>query len=203
MPFRSQDDAIDFEAEYGVIVDRTPLGVDPAAALAHVRLVVLINDWSLRAFGPEEMKGGFGFLRAKPPSSMSAVAVTPDELGAAWRDGRVGLPLRVHRGDELFGRPDGAAMSYGFGDLIAHAAATRDLCAGTVIGSGTVSNFDAATVGSGCIAERRALDALEAGREPTPFLRFGERVRLEVVDEAGQSVFGSIDQRVTERPARG
>jgi fumarylacetoacetate (FAA) hydrolase len=118
-----------------------------AEALKHVRLIVIINDGSLRAFGPTEMKGGFGFLQAKPPSSLSAFAVTPDELGAARRDGRVGLNLRVHRADALFGAPDGAAMSYGFGDLVAHAAATRDLCAGTVIGSGTVSNFDAERVG--------------------------------------------------------
>ena len=118
------------------------------------------------------MKEGFGFLQAKPPCSMSPVAMTPDELGPAWSDGRVALPLHVHRGSELFGRPAGSAMSYGFGELIAHAAATRDLCAGTVIGSGTVSNFDAAEVGSGCIAERQALDKI-AGRVPTPYLRFG------------------------------
>jgi len=199
VPFRSEADAIDFEAEYGVILGRTPLGVTPEAALAHVRLLVIINDWSLRAFGPEEMKAGFGFLHAKPPSAMSAIAVTPDELGDAWRDGRIALKLRVHRGEALFGEPDGAAMSYGFGQLIAHAATTRDLCAGTVLGSGTVSNFDAATVGSGCIAERKALDTLDPSRAATAFLRFGERVRLEAFDAAGQSVFGPMDQRVVAR----
>lgn len=201
VPFRSEADDIDFEAEFGVILDATPLGVSPAEALAHVRLVVLVNDWSLRAFGPTEMKGGFGFLQAKPPCSLSAFAVTPDELGDAWRDGRVGLTLRVHRGEALFGAPGGAAMSCGFGDLIAHAAATRDLCAGTLIGSGTVSNFDAEKVGSGCIAERRALDELAPSKPATPYLRFGERVRMEAFDAAGRSVFGAIEQGVAPRAA--
>ncbi len=197
--FRSEEDDIDFEAEYGVILDRTPLGVTPADALAHVKLIMIINDWSLRAFGPGEMKGGFGFLQAKPPSSQSPVAVTPDELGDAWRDGRVCLALHVCRGDERFGRPDGSAMTYGFGELIAHAALTRDLCAGTVIGSGTVANDVAADVGSGCIAERRALDRLSSRLPPTPYLRFGEQVRLVVLDRHQQSVFGEINQRVSIR----
>ncbi|HEX4712015.1 fumarylacetoacetate hydrolase family protein [Phenylobacterium sp.] len=200
VPFRAEADDIDFEAEFGVILDATPLGVAPDEALEHARLVVMINDWSLRAFGPTEMKGGFGFLQAKPPSSVSAIAVTPDELGGAWRDGRVGLTLRVHRGAALFGAPDGAAMSYGFGDLIAHAAATRDLCPGTLIGSGTVSNFDAEAVGSGCIAERKALDELAPPTAATSYLRFGETVRMEAFDAAGQSVFGAIEQRVARRP---
>jgi fumarylacetoacetate (FAA) hydrolase len=201
VPFRAEADDIDFEAEFGVILDATPLGVSPAEALKHVRLIVMVNDWSLRAFGPSEMKGGFGFLQAKPPSSLSAFAVAPDELGDAWRDGRVGLNLTVHRGETLFGSPDGAAMSYGFGDLIAHAAATRDLCAGTLIGSGTVSNFDAEKVGSGCIAERKALDELAPSKPATPYLRFGERVRMEAFDAAGRSVFGAIEQGVAPRAA--
>jgi fumarylacetoacetate (FAA) hydrolase len=200
VPFRAEADDIDFEAEFGVILDATPLGVSPAEALEHVRLIVMVNDWSLRAFGPTEMKGGFGFLQAKPPSSLSAFAITPDELGDAWRDGRVGLNLTVHRGEALFGAPDGAAMSYGFGDLIAHAAATRDLCAGTVIGSGTVSNFNAETVGSGCIAERKALDELAPTPVATTYLRFGESVRMEALNAAGQSIFGAIEQSVARRP---
>ena len=155
VPFRSTGDGIDFEAEFGVIVDRVPLGTTQADALGHVRLVLLLNDWSLRAFGPAEMKAGFGFLQAKPPSALSGIAVTPDELGPAWADGRVHLAVTVTRGDTRFGMPHGGEMSYGFDRLIAHAAATRDLCAGTVIGSGTVSNMDAAAVGSACIAERR------------------------------------------------
>jgi fumarylacetoacetate (FAA) hydrolase len=201
VPFRSEEDAIDFEAEYGVIVDRVPLGTKASEAIGNIKLIVLINDWSLRAFGPDEMKGGFGFLNAKPPCSMSSIAVTPDELGGAWHDGRVHLPLRIHRGDAFFGRPEGGAMTYGFGTLIAHAAATRDLCAGTVIGSGTVSNFDAAAVGSGCIAERKALDALAGRKDATAYLSFGERVGLDVIDCEGRSVFGKIDQRVSARCA--
>lgn len=195
VPFRSTGDGIDFEAEFGVIVDHVPLGTVAADALGHVRLIVLLNDWSLRAFGPGEMKGGFGFLQAKPPSSLSGIAVTPDELGPAWAGGRVHLPVAVTRGDVCFGMPHGGEMTYGFDRLIAHAAATRDLCAGTVIGSGTVSNADAAAVGSACIAERRGLDAI-AGTEPVPFLDFGERVRIEAFDLAGRSVFGVLDHRI-------
>ena len=199
VPFRSEADEIDLEAEFGVIIDNMPLGVSPQEALTHVKLLVIVNDWSLRAFGPGEMKGGFGFLQAKPPSALSMVAVTPDELGAAWHDGRIGLRLRIQRNDELFGEPDGSAMTYGFGDLLAHAAKTRDLCAGTVIGSGTVSNFDAAAIGSGCVAERKALDQLDPTRPPTAYLRFGERVRLEAFDDEGRSVFGAMEHVVQQR----
>lgn len=193
--FRAVADEIDFEAEYGVITDRVPLGVSPAQAVDHAKLLLLINDWSLRAFGPAEMKAGFGFLHAKPPSSLSGIAVTPDELGDAWAGGVIHLRLVAFRQGELFGEPTGAEMTYGFGELIAHAAATRELCAGTVLGSGTVSNGDAAQVGSGCIAERRALDAL-AGSPPTPYLRSGERIRLECLDGTGSSIFGALDQVV-------
>ena len=193
--FRAEADDVDFEAEYGVITDRVPLGVSPDEAIGHARLLLLINDWSLRAFGPAEMKAGFGFLHAKPPSTLSGIAVTPDELGAAWAGGVIHLPLVISRGSELFGRPDGVEMTYDFGRLIAHAAATRELCAGTVLGSGTVSNKDAARVGSGCIAERRALDTL-AGAPTTPYLRSGERIRLECLDAASTTIFGVVDQIV-------
>ena len=196
--FGSFDHDVDFEAELGVIVDAVPLGISAEAALAHVKLVIVINDWSLRRFGPEEMRGGFGFLHAKPPSTLSAFAATPDEFGDAWHDGRIHLPLEVRRGDAVFGRPNGAAMHFGFGELIAHAAATRDLCAGTVIGSGTVSNYDAEAVGSGCIAERRALDQM-AGRPQTPYLQDGEIVQLSLNDGAGQPVLGTQCQRVRLR----
>lgn len=195
VPFRGFDDDVDFEAEFGVITDAVPRGVSPDDALGHARLIIMINDWSLRAFGPDEMKGGFGFLHAKPPSTLSGFAMTPDELGDDWRDGRVCLPLHVKRNGEAFGRPDGSAMHFGFGELIAHAARTRDLCAATVIGSGTVSNYDAATVGSGCIAERRALDAID-GLPPTPYLDAGESVRLELLDRTGVSIIGMIEQAV-------
>ena len=192
--FPSAAHDVDFEAEIGVITDAVPQGISAQKALEHVRLIVTINDWSLRAFGPAEMKGGFGFIHAKPPSSLSAFAATPDELGEAWRDGRVHLPLRVWRGETPFGRPHGGAMHFGFGELIAHAAATRDLYPGTVIGSGTVANHDAEKVGSGCIAERRALDAL-AGRSPTIYLRDGERIRL-TLGEEGEAPLGALDQIV-------
>lgn len=197
--FRSIDDEIDFEAEFAVVLDETPLGVRPDAARAHIRLITMINDWSLRRFGPIEMQGGFGFLHAKPPCSMAAIAVTPDELGAAWRDAKVCARLHIRRNGEPFGHPDGAAMSYDFGRLIAHAATTRDLCTGTILGSGTVSNVDAASVGSGCIAERRALESLSKPPQPTPYLQFGERVRLEAFDANGRSLFGAIDQVVVRR----
>ena len=200
MPFRGFDDEVDFEAEFGVITDAVPMGISHSGALGHARLIVIVNDWSLRAFGPGEMRGGFGFLHAKPPSSLSAFAVTPDELGEHWREGRVHLPLRVYLNDTLFGCPTGAAMHFGFGDLIAHAAMTRSLCAGTLIGSGTVSNYDAAIVGSACIAERRALD-ITAGREPTPYLRVNDKVTIEVLDENAASVFGTISQQVTKNRA--
>ncbi|HSI17376.1 MAG TPA: fumarylacetoacetate hydrolase family protein [Sphingomonas sp.] len=199
VPFRSFDDEVDFEAEYGVITDAVPLGISPDEALHHVRLLIVINDWSLRAFGPGEMRGGFGFLHAKPPSTLSAFAVTPDELGDNWRDGRVQLPLQVKRNGELFGEPLGAAMHFGFGDLIAHAATTRSLCAGTVIGSGTVSNDDADRVGSACIAERRALDTI-AGKDLTPYLQADDLVELACHDAGGQAIFGALRQRVVRHP---
>ncbi|MDB5673042.1 MAG: hypothetical protein JWM65_24 [Sphingomonas bacterium] len=199
VPFRGFDDEVDFEAEYGVITDKVPLGVSPADALGHARLLIVINDWSLRAFGPGEMRGGFGFLHAKPPSTLSAFAVTPDEFGADWREGRIQLPLQVKLNGALFGQPVGAAMHFGFGELIAHAAKTRSLCAGTVIGSGTVSNYDADKVGSACIAERRALDAI-AGRALTPYLQADDLVELTCRDGGGQAIFGGLRQRVVHHP---
>lgn len=194
--FRSADDEIDFEAEYGVITDRVPRGTIASAALGHVKLIVLINDWSLRAFGPAEMKAGFGFLHAKPPSALSGIAVTPDELGPAWAGGRIALRVTIERSGVVFGNPDGSEMSYDFGELIAHAAVTRDLCAGTVLGSGTIANSSANLVGSGCIAERRALDRL-SGAIQAPYLSAGERVRLSAAVADGELLFGSIDQVVS------
>lgn len=192
--FRSVGDDIDFEAEYGVITDEVPMGVTEEEALRHARLLVVINDWSLRAFGPAEMKAGFGFIHAKPPSTISAIAVTPDEIGEAWRGGRIHLPLTIRRGGDVFGHPDGGEMTYGFGRLVAHAAATRSLCAGTVVGSGTVSNRDAEAVGSGCIAERRALDQT-CGRPLCAFLQPGEIVEIDCA-ASGRSVFGNMRQTV-------
>ena len=202
VPLPSEDDQIDFEGEFGVVLGETPMGITADAALQHVRLIVLLNDWSLRAFGPREAKTGFGFLQAKPSTAFAPIAVTPDELGAAWQGGRVHLRLQTQRNGEWFGHPHGGAMHFHFGQLIAHAARTRKLAAGTLIGSGTVSSADAG-VGSSCIAERRMVEALAEGAPRTPFLRFGETVRMVAVDgrdehgdRAGPGPFGAIEQTV-------
>jgi fumarylacetoacetate (FAA) hydrolase len=192
----SEEQGIDFEAEVAVIVDDVPLGTPAARAGARVRLLGLVNDVSLRNLIPAEMAKGFGFFQSKPASALSPVVVTPDELSAAWDGARLHGALRVWRGDEVFGCPDaGVDMHFDFPALIAHAARTRRLAAGTIIGSGTVSNRDRSR-GSCCIAERRALEMIEQGAPRTPFLRFGERVRIEMLDAAGRSIFGAIDQRV-------
>lgn len=196
-PFPSEDDGIDFEGEFGVILVDTPMGVSPEAGEGAIRLLVQINDWSLRGLAKREMSSGFGFLQAKPATAFAPVAVTPDELGDAWRDGRIDLPLRVTWNEAVFGQPLGGAMDYGFGQLIAHAARTRRLRAGTILGSGTVSNPDAEAVGSACISERRALDAI-AGRPQTAFARFGDRVRMEAVCLDGSPLFGPVDQRIVK-----
>lgn len=195
--FPSEELNIDFEGEFGVITDEVPLGASREQAARHVRLIVQINDWSLRKLAPIEMKTGFGWIQAKPPCSVAPVAVTPDELGDAWRNARVCLPLHVWWNGEKFGAAQGEAMAHGFDELIAHAALSRRLVAGTVIGSGTVSNENYREVGSSCIAERRGIEIVDRGEPCTPFMRFGDRVRMEVVDKAGRPVFGVIDQQVT------
>ena len=192
VPLPSEADGIDFEGEYGVIIDAVPMGVTPQQAMAHIRLVILINDWSLRAIAPVEMKTGFGWVQAKPACAAAPFALTPDALGEAWKDGRVQLPLHVTLNGQWFGHPHGGEMAFGFHDLVAHAARTRDLVAGTIIGSGTVSNADYAKVGSACISERRAIEMIDSGAPQTPFMRFGDRIRLEV--EGG--IFGAVDQTV-------
>ncbi|MBC3953580.1 fumarylacetoacetate hydrolase family protein [Pseudomonas triticifolii] len=191
----SEQHGIDFEGEFAVLLDEVPMGCKALDAMAHIKLILQVNDVSLRALAPREMKTGFGFLQAKPSSSFAAVAVTPDELGDAWHEGRVHLPLQVEWNDEWFGNPHGGAMHFGFHQLIAHAAMTRRLGAGTLLGSGTVSNADR-SVGSACISERRAIEMIEHGSPRTGFMRFGDRVRMEVLDSDGQSLFGGIDQRV-------
>lgn len=195
IPLPSEQHGIDFEGEFAVVVDEVPMGCSAEAAMGHIKLILQLNDVSLRALAPREMKTGFGFLQAKPSSSFAAVAVTPDELGDAWHEGRVHLPLQVEWNGEWFGNPHGGAMHFGFHQLIAHAALTRRLGAGTVVGSGTVSNVDR-QMGSACIAERRAIEMIEHGAPRTGFMRFGDRVRMEVLDSNGQSLFGGIDQRV-------
>jgi fumarylacetoacetate (FAA) hydrolase len=198
MPLPSEADGIDFEAEVAVVVDRVPMGTPAAQALGHVKLVMLANDASLRTLAMVEMKTGFGWIHAKPATSFAPVAVTPDELGAAWRDGRLHLPVHVTLNDRLFGRPNAGAMGFGFHELIAHAAYSRNLSAGTILGSGTVSNPNYAEVGSACIAERRAIEIADEGHAITEYLRFGDRVRIEAFDALGASVFGAIDQRMVK-----
>jgi fumarylacetoacetate (FAA) hydrolase len=188
---------IDFEGEFGVIVDAVPMGITPQAAMAHIRLIVQINDWSLRALAGPEMKTGFGWVQAKPACSMAPFAVTPDELGDQWRDGRVAMDLLVDWNGQRFGAANGEPMGVGFHDLVAHAARTRHLVAGTVIGSGTVSNPNFREVGSSCIAERRGIEIVDEGTARTPFMRFGDRVRMEGRLADGRAPFGIIDQQVT------
>jgi fumarylacetoacetate (FAA) hydrolase len=188
---------IDFEGEFGVIVDRVPMGASPLEALGCVRLLVQINDWSLRALGPREMKSGFGFLQAKPSTSFAPVAITPDELGPDWVGGRIHLDLEVEWNGQAFGHPNGREMNFDFGQLIAHAARTRKLGAGTIIGSGTVSNAERA-VGSACIAERRVIEILDHGAARTGFMRFGDAVRMAARTPDGGKPFGTIAQRVVQ-----
>ena len=198
MALPSEADGIDFEAEVAVVTDRVPMGTPAARALQHIRLVVLVNDASLRALAPREMKTGFGFLQAKPATSFAPVAVTPDELGDAWRQARVHLPVHVEWNGHWFGDPHAGQMGFGFDELIAHAARTRNLSAGTIIGSGTVSNADYRVVGSACIAERRGIEMEDRGKPVTAFMKFGDRVHIEVRDARGISVFGAIDQRMVQ-----
>ncbi len=189
---------IDFEGEFGVITDFVPMGTSAAEAMKHIRLIVQINDWSLRALAGPEMKTGFGWVRAKPPCSMAPYAITPDELGSDWRDGRVCLNLNVDWNGKRFGAANGEPMGYGFHELVAHAATTRNLVAGTVIGSGTVSNENFREVGSSCIAERRGIEIVDNGAATTEFMKYGDRVRMEGVTADGRAPFGVIDQRVVK-----
>ena len=199
---------IDFEAEIAVITDDVPMGVSPGAAGAHIKLVMLVNDVSLRNLIPGELAKGFGFFQSKPSSAFSPVAVTPDELGAAWDGGKLALPLVSRLNGEVFGRPRAYIdMTFDFPALIAHAARTRPLGAGCIIGSGTVSNRldggpgkPVADGGAGysCIAEQRMVETINSGEPTTPFLRFGDKVRIEMVDETGASIFGAIEQEVVK-----
>lgn len=212
-PIRMADEAwgIDMEGEVAVIIDDVPMGATPAEARDAIRLVMLANDVSLRGLIPGELGKGFGFFQGKPSSAFSPVAVTPDELGEAWDGGRLHLPLMVDLNGKPFGRANaGIDMTFDFPTLIAHAAKTRPLCAGTIVGSGTVSNkldggpgkpVDHGGVGYSCIAEIRTVETIEAGAPKTPFLRFGDMVRIEMRDAAGHSIFGAIEQSV-EKYAR-
>jgi len=196
VPMPSEADGIDFEGEFGVVCGPVPMGVSSDEALKCVRLVVQINDWSLRALGPHEMKTGFGFLQAKPSTAFAPVAVTPDELGADWQDGRVQMRLHLQWNGDRFGEPHGGEMNFHFGQLIAHAARTRRLTAGTIIGSGTVSNVER-SAGSACIAERRVIEKIDLGEIQTGFMRFGDRIRMQAkFADGSDGPFGVIDQQV-------
>lgn len=194
----SEADGIDIEGEFGVVLGEVLMGCPAKQALEHVRLIVQINDWSLRAIAPVEMKTGFGWIQAKPACSMAPFALTPDELGDRWSNGRIDLEMRSWINGTRFGAVPGAeGMAHGFDELIAHAARTRSLVAGTVLGSGTVSSVRHAEVGSSCISERRAIEMIETGAPITPFLRYGDRVRLEAGAAEEAALFGAIDQRVS------
>lgn len=199
----SEDWGIDFEAEVAVITGDAPMGLSAAAARDKIRLLMLVNDVSLRNLIPGELAKGFGFLQSKPSSAFSPVAVTPDVLGEDWDGAMVHRPLVTHLNREPFGKVDCAVdMTFDFPTLVAHAAKTRPLCAGTIVGSGTVSNRDRSK-GSSCLAEKRMLETIEHGAPKTPFMRFGDQVRIEMFDANDKSIFGAIDQRVEPyRPPR-
>lgn len=200
---------IDMEGEVAVIVDDVPMGASPEVAAAAIRLVMLVNDVSLRNLIPAELAKGFGFFQSKPSSAFSPVAVTPDELGDSWKEGKLHLPLKVDLNGKPFGRANaGVDMTFNFGQLISHAAKTRALCAGTIIGSGTVSNKDkdggpgkpvaAGGLGYSCIAEIRMIETIVSGKPSTPFMQFGDTVRIEMKDAKGHSIFGAIEQTVEQ-----
>lgn len=204
----SEDWGVDFEAELVAITDDVPMGTSQDEAESHVKLLMLVNDVSLRNLIPDELAKGFGFLQSKPSSSFSPVCVTPDELGDDWKDGKVNLPLEVHFNGKAFGNPHagGKHMVFNFAKFISHAAKTRHLCAGTIVGAGTVSNqgddggpgkpIAEGGVGYSCIAELRVVEKLLHGTIQTPFMKFGDSVRIEMFDSSGISIFGAIDQKL-------
>ena len=198
-PVRVPDEAygIDLEAEVVVITDDVPMAATPEQAAQHIQLVGLVNDVSLRNLIPGELAKGFGFLQSKPRSALSPVFVTPDELGDAWRDNKVHLPLLTHINGAWFGAPEaGVDMQFDFAQLVAHVAKTRPLSAGTIVGSGTVANEDT-SLGASCFAELRTVETLRDGKPSTPFMKYGDSVRIEMLDRAGHSIFGAIEQKIS------
>lgn len=195
IPQRDFSHGTDFEGEVGVITDFVPMGITPEEALKKIRLLVLINDVSLRGLIPEELAQGFGFFQSKPASALSPFTVTADELGTAYQNGRINLPLTVNYNGEFFGKANAGAMHFHFGQLIAHAAKTRNLAAGSIIGSGTVSN-DVQGAGSSCLAEKRMIEQIETGSIKTPFMKAGDTIEMQMLDEKGHSIFGRIFQKV-------
>ena len=196
IPVTSEDYGIDFEAEIVVVTDDVPMATSELAAGEHIQLIGLVNDVSLRNLIPPELAKGFGFLHSKPRSALSPVLATPDELGGAWRDNTLHRPLRSWLNGEWFGEPEaGLDMQFNFAQLVAHAAKTRPLAAGTIVGSGTIANQDESR-GASCLAERRMLEIIADGKPTTPFMRFGDTVRIDMVDDEGRSIFGAIEQRI-------
>lgn len=195
-PLGSQDYGADMEAEVAAIVDDVPMGISAADALKHIKLLMIVNDMSLRELIPSELAKGFGFVHGKPSSSFGPVAVTPDELGASWIDAKIHLPLNTYLNGKLIGNPNaGCDMNFSLAELIAHAAKTRCLSAGTIVGSGTVSNRDRST-GVSCLAEKRMIEKIENGAPTTPFMKFGDVVKIEMLDNTGKSIFGAIEQKI-------
>jgi fumarylacetoacetate (FAA) hydrolase len=198
----SEEWGIDLEAEVVIVTDDVPMGVTPANAARHIQLVGIVNDVSLRNLIPAELAKGFGFLQSKPRSALSPVLATPDELGDAWRDEKLHLPMRTWINGAWFGAAEaGVDMQFSFADLIAHAAKTRPLAAGTIVGSGTIANEDTSK-GASCLAEQRTVETLRDGKPSTPFLKFGDTVRIEITDASGASLFGAIEQTVTRLEPR-
>ena len=199
----SEEWGIDLEAEVVIITDDVPMGVSPGSAAAHIQLVGLVNDVSLRGLIPGELAKGFGFLQSKPRSALSPVFVTPDELGDAWQGSKLHLPMRTWINERWFGEAEcGVDMQFSFAELLAHAAKSRPLSAGTIVGSGTIANEDTSK-GASCLAEQRTVETLRDGKPTTPFLKFGDRVRIEVTAADGNSIFGAIEQVVVQQAAHG
>ena len=197
----SEEYGIDLEAELVVITDDVPMAISPEQAADHIQLVGLVNDVSLRNLIPGELAKGFGFVQSKPRSALSPVFVTPDELGDAWRDNKVHLPMLTHVNGKWFGAPEaGVDMQFDFAQLVAHVTRTRPLSAGTIVGSGTIANEDT-SLGASCFAEQRTVEALRDGKPSTPFMGFGDTVRIEMLDKDGRSIFGAIDQRIERHDA--
>jgi len=196
VPVPSEEYGIDFESEIIVITDDVPMAVSPEQAEPHIQLIGLINDVSLRNLIPGELAKGFGFLQSKPRSTLSPVMVTPDELGESWRDSTLSLPLHSTLNGAFFGKPEaGVDMQFNFAQLIAHAAKTRPLTAGTIVGSGTIANEDT-NLGASCLAEIRMLEIIADGKPSTPFMSYGDTIRVEMFDQQGDSIFGAIEQKI-------
>ncbi len=195
IPLVEESYGLDFESEVGVITDFVPMGTKKENVHKHIKLIVILNDVSLRGLIPNELKRGFGFYQSKPSSSFAPFAITPDELGSAWKDGRIHLPLNTEYNGQFFGNPNAREMYFSFYQIIEHIAATRDLGAGTIVGSGTVANEDPSK-GSSCLAEKRMIETIETGKAVTPFMREGDTVKIEMLNEKNENLFGTIFQKV-------